>query len=163
MMNKRIILVGPAAGGKDYLKKKLGTRGFSLDVSYTTRPIRKGEEDGVDYHYISEEAFTKRIEGFQGGFYEWAQHGKYKYATGQWEWDNCDVFIMETDGIASIKPEDRKSCFVIYLDTPDYERVRRMRMERKWDYPDIQKRVQTDKEKFDGFKDYDLRITNPDF
>ena len=45
-MNKRIIIVGPAAAGKDHLKKKFKERGFELDVSYTTREPREGEVDG---------------------------------------------------------------------------------------------------------------------
>jgi guanylate kinase len=162
-MNRRIMLVGPAAGGKDYLKKKLGSRGFRLDVSYTTRPIRKndGEVDGVDYHYISEEKFEEMIRNEE--FYEWAQHGPYKYGTGQTEWDQCDVFIMETDGIASIAPDDRDNCFVIYVDPPEHVRITRMRIVREWDYEKIQQRLDQDKEKFAGFKDFDMRISEPEF
>ena len=162
-MNRRIILVGPTAGGKTFLRKRFEDRGFTCDVSYTTRSPRPeyNEKDGIHYHFISVESFKERIE--HGFFYEWVEYNGNYYGTGQSEWDQLPLFIMETDGIAHIKPEDRASCFVIYLDTPEHERIRRMRIERKWDYPEIQKRIATDKAKFDGFKDYDLRITNPDF
>jgi len=160
-MHKRIILVGPAAAGKDFLKKKFESRGFKLDVSYTTRLPREGEVDGEDYHFISLPQLQGKI--MQKGMYESVKHGEFYYGTGQAEWDECDVFIMETEGVAAITPEDRKSCFVIYLDIPEHERIRRMRMERKWEYPKIQERLDQDKEKFSTFKDYDLLITDPKF
>lgn len=162
-MNKRIILVGPTASGKTYLRKRFEERGFECDISYTTRSPRPeyNEKDGIHYHFISKEEFMVMIANSQ--FYEWVEYNGNYYGTGQSEWDNLPLFIMETDGIAHIKPEDRPSCFVIYLDTPEHERIKRMRLERKWDYPEIQKRIATDKAKFEGFTDYDLRITNPDF
>ena len=160
-MHKRIILVGPAASGKDYLKKLMGTRGFELDVSYTTRPIRKGEEDGVDYYYYSEEDFQYKID--TEGFYEWCQHGEFKYGTGQWEWNNCDVFIMESHGISEITPEDRKNCLIMYLNPPAIVRQDRLLVTRGWDYQNIEHRTKMDDEKFEGFTDFDIEITNPEF
>lgn len=158
-MNKRIIICGPGAGGKDFLKKKFARRGFSLDVSYTTRPPREGEVDGVDYHFMDEMVFHQSIYDM----YETAQHGKYWYGTGQKEWDADDIFIMETHGISEITAEDRRECFIIYLNPPEHERVRRMRVERKWDWETIQHRLEMDNKKFGNFKDFDIQITNPDF
>ena len=158
-MNKRIILVGPAASGKDYLKKKFGEQGFALDVSYTTRPIRDGEVAGVDYHYISEEEFHEKFYDM----YEWCNHGLYMYGTGQYEWDNCDVFIMESHGISEITPEDRKNCMVIYLNPPRMVRQKRLRDTRGWTEENISHRSKMDSEKFSSFEDYDIIITDPNF
>lgn len=160
-MNKRIILVGPAASGKDYLKKLMGTRGFELDVSYTTRPIREGEQEGVDYYYYTEKDFQSKIDCH--GFYEWAPHGLYRYGTGRWEWEYCDIFIMESHGISEITPEDRKSCFIIYLNPPRIVRQNRLRETRGWDEENIAHRTKMDNEKFENFTDYDIEITNPEF
>ena len=158
-MNKRIIIVGPAAAGKDHLKKKFKERGFELDVSYTTREPREGEVDGEDYHFISEKEFFDR----HYDFYEHAQHGPYWYATGLAEWHNCDVFIMETHGISEINKEDRKNCFIIYVNPPRDIRFDRLYKGRGWDYPKIEHRFEMDDEKFEDFKDYDIEINNPDF
>jgi len=160
-MNQRIIICGPAASGKDFLKKKFKDRGFKLDVSYTTRPIRKGEKEEVDYCYISEDEFKERIS--HDSFYEWAQHGMYKYGTGWFEWDNRNIFIMETHGISKITPEDRKNCFVIYLNPPYNIRENRLIVDRRWDVENIAHRRKMDNEKFENFKDYDIEITNPYF
>lgn len=160
-MNKRVILVGPACAGKDWLKSKLELRGFKLDVLYTTRPIREGETDGETYHYLSIEEFLKKER--RGEFYEFQQHGKYWYGTGQKEWEECDVFIMETEGVKNINNEDRKTCFIIYLNPPEETRIGRMIYHRKWTQKEIKDRLKEDNKKFKNFTDYDIKITNPDF
>ncbi len=73
-----LAIVGPSGSGKtslaEYLKKMLD---IPVIVSYTTRPIREGEVDGVDHHFVSEcdmppkeqmLAYTKF-----GGFHYWSQ------------------------------------------------------------------------------------------
>jgi len=154
----RIILVGSAGSGKDFLKKKFKERGFDCDISYTTRPIREGEVDGIDYHFISEPEFVNKFYDI----YEYAKHGDYLYGTGWWEWNNCDIFIMETHGILEITQEDRKNCFIIYLNPSLDIREKRLK-ERGWNEETIAHRFKTDNDKFRNFKDYDMNITNPNF
>ena len=160
-MSKRIIIVGPAASGKDFLKKKFGERGFKLDVSYTDREPREGEVEGKDYYFFPTDHFQVKIN--LKGFYEWVQHGKYRYGTGSWEWDNMDVFIMETEGLKQLSKEERQNCFVIYLNPSRTVRQARMKEERGWSHDKIMGRTVTDHSKFNGFTDYDMMITNPDF
>lgn len=159
-MNKRIIIVGRAAAGKDFLKRQFIKRGFIPDVSYTTRPPRVGEINGQDYNFISEEEFFSEN---LYDFYEYAKHGDYYYATGQDEWENCDIFIMETDGISKIDPADRDNCFVIYLNPPVEIREKRLREERGWDENTILHRINSDENKFRDFKNFDIEIKNSDF
>ena len=162
-MNKRIILVGPTASGKTFLRNKFEKRGFKCDVSYTTRKPRPGEEYGVHYNFISEDEFTLRIS--QGAFYEHVEYNGNRYGTGLYEWNNLPLFIMETDGIAHIKPEDRGSCFIIYINPPVEVRIKRMREDedRQWDEETIRKRIETDEKKFGNFTDYDMLINQPEF
>jgi len=162
-MNKKLILVGPTASGKNILRERLAKKGFTFDVSYTTREIRKevGEKDGLDYHFISDEEFEKMKAN--DGFYEKVEYNGKKYGTGRYEWNNSDVFIMEPHGIDCILEEDRDSCFIIYIEPPTQERVKRMREERKWSNEEINKRISTDTRKFSNFNKYDIKITNPYF
>jgi guanylate kinase len=70
---KILVLVAPSGGGKTTMAKRI-LRDFNqvrFSVSATTRPPRKGEEDGVNYHFISKEEFKKRIEN--GDFLEWEE------------------------------------------------------------------------------------------
>lgn len=162
-MNKKIILVGPTASGKNILRTRLSKKGYTFDVSYTTRKIRKavGEIEGYDYHFISDEEFEEMKAN--DGFYEKVEYNGYKYGTGRHEWDTRDVFIMEPHGIECILEEDRDSCFVIFIEPPVDERIQRMKNERKWDDEQVKSRIDFDTKRFSTFKEYDIKITNPDF
>jgi guanylate kinase len=164
-MNRRIILVGPSAAGKNYIREQFVKRGYKADCSYTSREPRPGEIDGVDYKFITKEQFkTKAV---RGGFYEHIEYNGNHYGTGLDEWNECDIFIMETDGIKYITPEDRKNSLVILVNTPYDVRLKRMR-ERGWDDKKILERVAVDRDKFghnylEYFKDYDLEISSQEF
>lgn len=55
------ILMGKSAAGKDTLLNKLVAQGkYKPIISYTTRPMREGETDGVEYHFVTETQFSKR-------------------------------------------------------------------------------------------------------
>ena len=156
-MNKRIILVGPTAGGKTFIRDKFREKGYKIDISYTTREPREGEENGTDYIFVSIKIFEEKV--MFNEFYEWVNYGKNYYGTGFKEWHNCEVFIMETDGIKHIKPEDRKDCVIIYVNTPVNLRYERMK-KRGWEEKKISERLRVDNEKFKNFKDYDFQISS---
>lgn len=61
---KILALFGPSASGKDTIAKQIVSKYPSLTsniVSCTTRPKRDYEKNGIDYHFISEETFTKHV------------------------------------------------------------------------------------------------------
>ena len=70
-MTGKIAIVGAAATGKDYLRKRMMDRGFVYGVSCTTRLPREGEVHGKDYYYITTEEFDSKIE--RGEFAEWQE------------------------------------------------------------------------------------------
>jgi len=72
------IISAPSGAGKTTLCRSALERFKDMlySVSYTTRSPRKGEQDGVDYHFISKEAFKKDIK--TGRWSEWAEvYGNY--------------------------------------------------------------------------------------
>lgn len=76
------VVAAPSGAGKTSLTRALLERepGIRLSVSYTTRPPRPGERDGVDYHFVAPERFSELKAA--GEFLEHAQvHGNW-YATG---------------------------------------------------------------------------------
>ncbi len=158
-MRQRIILVGKAGSGKDYLAFQLAKLGFVKDLSFTTRPKREGEKEGVDYSYISEEDFFAMDE--QDGFYETANFNSWYYGTGKRSWENSRVFIMTPSGVSKIKPEDRDSCLIVYLDIP--EDIRRERIAKRSDADSVDRRIEADRLDFKNFTDYDLTVYNPYF
>ena len=153
-MNKKIILVGPSAAGKDFIRNKFREKGFRVDISYTSRPLRDTEIDGIDYHFIGDE-FPYRIS--QNDFYEYIKHGEYWYGTGMREWNNSEVFIMETEGLKHISAEERKNSLVIFINTPQHIRIKRMK-QRGWDNNKMRDRIMIDENKFQGFTDFDIEI-----
>ena len=162
-MNKRIILVGKAGSGKDFLRKKLESRNFNYAVSYTTRPMREGEVNGVDYFFISGRAADIMI--LNGEFFEYVVFNGWIYGTtiAQWrQYHDESVYIMTPSGLAHVGDEDRKECLVIFTDI-DIE-IRRTRLINR-DMPgdSIDRRIEADEQDFKNFTNYDVRITNPDF
>ena len=69
---------------------------------------------------------------------------------------------MSKDGLDMLPKKYRSQCMVIYLDTPVLDRLERLN--NRNDLNDtISRRMKTDDEQFESFKDYEIRITNPDF
>ena len=59
-MGRLFCVMGKSASGKDSLFKRLAADpqlGLHTVVPYTTRPIRQGETDGVEYHFTDEDGF----------------------------------------------------------------------------------------------------------
>jgi guanylate kinase len=162
-MNKksRIILCGKGAAGKDHLRKILEGRGFRYGVSYTTRPPREGEIDGMDYYFLDETEFEDLIH--QGFFYEYVTFNGWYYGTSKDQWYiTDDVFVMTPTGIRKLHAADRKSSFIIYIDIPI--EVRRERLSIRNDNSDsIDRRLMADEKDFENFTDFDIKITDHNF
>lgn len=105
-----IIIFGKTASGKSRIVNELVKRGYKKIVTTTTRPARKGEVDGGDYNFISEEEFEQLINTQY--FAEWK---KYDTAEGVWYYgspldeisrsDNKSIVILTPDGYRDIKDE----------------------------------------------------------
>ena len=80
-MRNIIIISGPSGCGKSTLIHELLAEFPELhfSVSHTTRPMRKNEVPGKDYHFISEREFQKMLDGDQ--FVEWAEVHGHRYGT----------------------------------------------------------------------------------
>lgn len=156
----KIILVGKAASGKDFLKSKMERKGFTTGVSHTTRPAREGEVDGVDYHFVDEFTFIEMIGREE--FIEYMDFNGWFYGQTEEDFNASDVMIMSKDGLDMLPKVYRDQCIVIYLDVPMDERLKRL-SSRDDKNDSIERRVTTDEEQFHEFTDYEIRITNPDF
>jgi guanylate kinase len=77
------IVSAPSGAGKTSLVNALiqSSHGIKVSISYTTRPIRPGEIDGINYHFVTREAFIKRIQ--EGDFLESAEVFGNFYGTSQ--------------------------------------------------------------------------------
>lgn len=150
---KRIIISGKGGSGKDYLRKIMEDLGFTYCKSYTTRPIREGEENGKDYFFIEEKDIPAKKD-----LYESVYFNGWFYGTPKTEFKKSNLFIMTPKGISSLKKEDRKNSVVIYIESN--EETRRNRLLERRDADDVERRIKADEKDFNNFNDFDLIINN---
>jgi guanylate kinase len=103
------VLSAPSGSGKTTLVHRLlsSVEGIRFSISYTTRAPRGKERDGVDYHFVTREAFREKIE--KGELLEWAEvHGNL-YGTSKPETERIresgeDVLLdVDVQGAAQVR------------------------------------------------------------
>ena len=143
--------------------KKLVEKGYSRIVRYTTRPKRKGEQQDVTYHFISDEEFKQKIE--EGFFAEYQSYntefGVWYYGTSLEDLHNANdksVIILEPQSYRDIKDElsDKNiTCIYIYANNSTIKK----RLEHRGDNPnEVIRRMESDNEDFKGFENEVDRI-----
>jgi guanylate kinase len=170
-VSRLFIIAAPSGGGKTSLTKALvkNLDNLVISVSHTTRPMRPGETDGVNYHFITKEKFQELIN--QNVFLE---HAKvfgfgYDYGTSR-DWvisqlkQHKDV-ILEIDwqGANQVRQlfKDTVSIFIL---PPSMEILQKRLEERGQDNPEvIKKRMQAAQEECSHSAEFDYVITNDDF
>lgn len=158
---KRFILAGKAASGKDYAKKLLvDEMGFKRAISTTSRPMREGEEEGVDYYYTSASEFEKDIAN--GKFLEYQTYVGWYYGTSVESLKTGQVFIMTAEGINDVPKDILDESYIIYFDIDEDTRRERL-IKRNDTDDDMERRIAADNKDFENFNYYNLRITNPLF
>lgn len=157
---KRVILCGRAASGKDYLRKLLQEDDLKYQISYTTRPPRQNEVHGIDYLFLDEQSFKNMINNDE--FYEYVVFNGWYYGTSRKQFNELNsMFIMTPAGLAHLSNKDREDSLVIYLDIP--EDVRRSRMLLRNDADNTERRINADNIDFKDFENYDIIIEDPNF
>lgn len=162
-----IVLSGPSGVGKGTVRKALfdmPNHNLVYSVSMTTRKMRPGERDGVDYYFVSKDEFEQRIH--EGKFLEYAEFVGNYYGTPldkineNLERGNEVVLEIEVDGALQVK-EKVPNCVMIFLVPPGkealYERLRRRGTESE---EVIEERVQKANREFKKAKYYDYIVVN---
>ena len=77
-----LVVIGPSASGKTQIVNHL-IKDYKMQkmVTYTTRPMRVNEVDGLDYHFISKDAFLKKIK--EHFFLEYVYYNGNYYGTAK--------------------------------------------------------------------------------
>ena len=156
---RRIILAGKGASGKDYLRCMIQSRGFRYSVSHTTRPPRTGEINGRDYYFIEMDIAEKMI--ISGEFIEHTLFNGWVYGTSRDEFQRSELFILTPSGISQLSEGDRRDSFIIYIDVD--EDTRRKRMSERRDADSVERRIEADEKDFRHFSDFDCIINSSCF
>ena len=124
---KLFVLSGPGGVGKSTITKALADHpDFWVSVSATTRTPRIGERDGVDYFYISDEEFQRRIANNE--FLEWAEFAGNKYGTPVSQVQEKlqkglnVVLEIEIDGARQVRKSSPESK-LIFIAPPSWEEL----------------------------------------
>ena len=166
---EKLIILGKSGAGKDFLMRKLVEKGLKPCLKWTTRPPRKFEQQGITYNFVDNSNFLKSINENSFLSYQTFEVTPEKSSPETWyygitkeEFTNSQLFIMTPEEFKCIQPEERKGCFIVYLDIP--RDIRESRLFRRKDKNDsIKRRLDADDDDFKEFLDYDLKITDPDF
>lgn len=167
--HEKIIVLGKSGSGKDYLMRKLVEKGLKQGIKSTTRPPRKFEVNGIHYNFINESTFNNLLSDkkfiVNQSFIVTPENSNpqtWLYGITKEEFENGQVFIMTPGEFKMIPQENRKKCFVVYLDID--RKVREQRLFKREDKNDsVTRRMDSDEVDFIGLNDYDLKITDPEF
>lgn len=158
-----IILLGASASGKSTLQKALiNTGNFEKIVTYTTRPPRQGEKDGVDYHFISEEEFQYLKD--KDFFVETATYRDWYYGTAKKDCmkDNNFIAVLTPAGLRALKRIGINPTS-IYLKV-DRRSLMKMILQRGDNIDEAYRRNLSDVGQFDGLEnEVDYVIDNTSF
>lgn len=170
-MGRLFYIMGKSASGKDTIYQRLlRNPEFSLErlVIYTTRPIRDGELDGREYHFVTEEDFQKlKAAGkiIEDRGYE-TVYGLWRYFTA----DNMDLEEKNYLGIGTLESYEKLKAYYgeekirpIYIEVEDGERLSRAlnreRMQESPKYEELCRRFLADAKDFSEEKLNEAGIT----
>ena len=157
-----VILCGKSASGKDTTLKKLVEKyNYIPIISTTTRPMREGEKNGVDYNFISKEEFNWKIA--KDMFLEYRSYNTlfndipdtWYYGTEKQKLDpkNIYISILDFDGAREVqKYYGRDNTIIIYISCPDAIRENRAKQRGSFDQTEWDRRLKDDEIKFSDDK-----------
>ena len=161
------VVTGQSGAGKGTLIKRLLAEfpQLELAVSATTRAQRQGEIDGVDYRFLSEDEFDRRVAA--GDFLEWVHYVGHRYGTLLSEVerlrnaDNAPVLELETEGALSVA-ERVPGAITIFITAPLDELERRLRGRATENPGQIEERIRAARRQLDVAERFDHVVENDD-
>lgn len=163
------ILSSPSGAGKSTLSRMLleADKGIGLSVSYTTRPPRPGEVDGVDYHFTDVDTFKKMAAN--GEFMEWAhvfghRYGTPKEAVKEILNNGRDVlFDIDWQGAQQLYQEAGPDVVRVFILPPSIEELSKRLHSRAQDSEEvIEERMSRAKSEIGHWDGYDYVLINDD-
>jgi guanylate kinase len=163
-----VVLSSPSGGGKTVIANLLLRRHpeYSRSISITTREKRKGEKEEVDYYFVDQKDFQRKIN--RDEFVEWARvFGDY-YGTPKKNILKADgkikvlLLILDVQGGLAIKRRYPESVLIFIL-PPSLSELKKRLVNRRTDSPEvIKKRLHTALKEIGFCKRYDYLVVNKD-
>jgi len=160
------VITGPSGVGKGTLIRGLMERlpQLELSVSATTRLARAGEQDGADYHFLTPEEFSRRVQA--GDFVEHADYAGRSYGTLRSELDDRMhagipvVLEIEVQGARQVR------CTVpdavqVFIAPPSLDVLRERLIGRDTDHPEeVERRLQVATQELTAQPEFEHVVVN---
>ena len=160
------IVSAPSGTGKTTLVERLVQRvpNLRMSRSYTSRPARAGEQDGVDYNFISRDRFTAMIE--EQAFLEWADvFGSY-YGTSAADTNAAlargedVVLVIDVQGARQVRSRGCEAVSIFVLPPSADIHEQRLRGRSKDSDEQIARRLAVAQREVSEYKEYDYLVVN---
>jgi guanylate kinase len=160
------IVSAPSGAGKTTLVERLveQTPHLKMSRSYTSRPARAGETDGVDYNFVTRDRFEAMAAGRE--FLEWAPlygnlYGTRAADTEQMLAEGHDVvLVIDVQGARKVRASGLKTSTVFVMPPSLAVLEQRLRGRSKDSEPEIQRRLQVARDEVSAFSEYDYVVVN---
>ncbi len=164
-----IVLSSPSGAGKSTISRMLleADPQITMSISATTRPMRPGERENVDYHFVDDAQFDAMIAA--GDFVEWAHVFGYRYGTPKAPVkaalkDGRDIlFDIDWQGARQLEPDFGEHLVTIFLLPPSMDELERRLRARDTDSEEvIADRMRRAADEIDHWAEYEYVLVNRD-
>ena len=164
-----LVLSSPSGAGKTTLARRVieTEPEIAMSISHTTRAKRKGEEEGVDYHFVDRDTFTRMRD--HGAFLEWAVVFDNYYGTTRKPVDEAlsqgrDVlFDVDWQGAASLRATAKDDVVTVFILPPTASELEQRLNVRAQDTPEtVRRRMLGASNEIQHWQDYDYIVINYD-
>jgi guanylate kinase len=164
-----LVLSSPSGAGKTTLARRLLDEepGIVMSISHTTRPKRKGERDGEDYHFVDRDIFTRMRD--HGEFLEWAvvfdnYYGTTRKPVEQALAEGRDVlFDVDWQGAAALRATAEHNVVTAFILPPTAADLEQRLNVRAQDPPEIvRRRMLGASNEIQHWQEYDYVVVNYD-
>jgi len=169
MSNRRghlFIVSAPSGAGKTTIVRRMveSTPGVGISRSFTSRPVRPGERDGVDYNFVSAARFIELRDA--GAFLEWAEVFGDFYGTGAADTERRLsagedlVLVIDVQGARKVRAAGVESVGIFLMPPSSDDLERRLRLRSRDPEAAILRRLTTACEEIKAFVEYDYIVVN---
>ncbi len=160
------IVSAPSGTGKTTIVRRLvaSLEGLGISRSYTSRPVRGGEQDGVDYNFIPAERFVLMRDA--GAFVEWAEVFGNFYGTGAEDTERRLaagedlVLVIDVQGARQVREAGLQSVGIFLLPPSFAVLEERLRSRSRDPEPQLRRRLAAARQEVHAVSDYDYVVVN---